>query len=331
MTRTETDLRDALRELERRADDHGAPSTTDLLTRIDEHRPGGQHSATRSARFPRWAAPLAAAAAVAAAAITVAAVDSGGSGPQHVGGLPTGAPTASKAPATPTATAPSPSPTTTAPPVASPPAATILDAAATKLDAAAFTPPPSKDYFYVRTNEVTTWTSVSGTKAGRGRTDTGGSVDVPGCRNGTVVSSGESGSCTLNDVPHYRADAPTVSQAWDAYLETIAPGAKAGGAQGKIIVSVLHQDLVAPKAAAALLRYTATCPGLHTITVRPVAGQKLVGVTCTSMTNGSYGLAFDATTHAFAGFVGVTQSGAQDGPAEIVAATGIVTALGDRP
>ena len=53
----------------------------------------------------------------------------------------------------------------------------------------------------------------------------------------------------------------------------MAPGAKAADAQGKIIVEALHQDLVAPKAAAALLRYTESCPGLHTVDVQPVAGE----------------------------------------------------------
>lgn len=49
------------------------------------------------------------------------------------------------------------------------------------------------------------------------------------------------------------------------------------------------------------------------------------------MTNGSYGLAFDATSHTLVGFVGVTGSGQQDGPAEIVGKTGIVTTIGDKP
>lgn len=323
MTRTENDLRDALRDLERRADERGAPSTSELLTRVDERRNTGhaRQSATRMSRFPRWSAPLAAAAVVAAAAITVAALDAGGGTGGNAAGQPSVEPTVG-----PTATS-----SPVSPPSASTLAAVVLNDASTALAATSWTPPSAKEFYYVRTNQGTTWTSVSGARAGRGKTDTGEVGDVPGCRDGRYVSVGQSGSCDLNDVPHYRNDAPTVPQAWDAYLETMAPSAKADIAQGKIIVQVLHQDLVAPRAAAALLRYTETCPGLHEVAVAPVAGRTLVGVTCTSMTNGSYGLAFDASTHGFVGFVGVTESGVQDGPAEVIAETGIVAALGDTP
>ena len=72
-------------------------------------------------------------------------------------------------------------------------------------------------------------------------------------------------------------------------------------------------------------------PGLKTLIVRPVAGQKLTGVTCTSMTNGSYGLVFDATSHELVGFVVVTGNGKQDGQAEIIRQTGIVSAIGRTP
>ena len=49
------------------------------------------------------------------------------------------------------------------------------------------------------------------------------------------------------------------------------------------------------------------------------------------MTNGSYSLAFDATSHAFVGYVVVSRRGQQDGPAEIVRKTGIVSAIGRTP
>ena len=86
----------------------------------------------------------------------------------------------------------------------------ILDEAAAKLDAApAWTAPDPQDFFYIRTTDATTWTSVSGTQAGDGRAADGGKIWVPGCDNGQIVSAGESGPCTLNDVPHYLGDAPT--------------------------------------------------------------------------------------------------------------------------
>ena len=49
------------------------------------------------------------------------------------------------------------------------------------------------------------------------------------------------------------------------------------------------------------------------------------------MTNGSGGLTFDATTHAFVGFVTVTSNGDQDGPAEIVQQTAIVSGVDVTP
>lgn len=329
MNRTENDLRAVLRELEQRADRHGAPSSADLLAATLENRLGeSRQPAPR--RLRRWLPPFAAAVAVAAAATTAVLISPQSSSPSNTlapqpGGQPTAGHTrAHRPPVVPHHSAPS-SP-------APPSAADILDDAAATLDAApGWAPPAPQDFFYVRTNEVTTWTSVSGTQPGRGRTAGGQTVPVPGCDHGQIVAIGESGSCTLKNVPHYLDDAPTSPAKWDAYLEQLAPGAKAANAQGKIIVEVLHQYLVAPKAAAALLRYTASCPGLHTLTVRPVGGAKLIGVTCTSMTHGSYGLVFDAASHDFLGFVGVTGSGRQNGPAEIVRQTGIVPAIGRTP
>src|SRR3954451_18562047 len=70
---------------------------------------------------------------------------------------------------------------------------------------------------------ATTWTSVSGRQAGDGRAANGIKISVSGCRHGRIVSAGESGTCTVNDVPHYLADAPTAASAWDAYLERMAP------------------------------------------------------------------------------------------------------------
>ncbi|MBE7189964.1 hypothetical protein [Jatrophihabitans endophyticus] len=50
------------------------------------------------------------------------------------------------------------------------------------------------------------------------------------------------------------------------------------------------------------------------------------------MTNGSHCLAFDATTHAFVGFVPVDhKTGTQDYQAEIIGRTGIVAKPGERP
>lgn len=200
-----------------------------------------------------------------------------------------------------------------------PSAVTVLDDAAARLDAApTWTTPDPQDFFYVETTQATTWTAVSGTQEGDGRTADGHKIWVPGCKDGQIVSGGRSGTCTLNDVPHYLGDAPTAPSAWDAYLEQMAPGAKAANAQGKIIVQVLHEDLTAPKATAALLRYTESCPGLHTLAVAPVAGENLIGVTCTSMANGSYALAFDAGTHSFVGFVPIIASGQQSAPVQAV-------------
>lgn len=329
MNRTENDLRAVLREFEQQADRHGAPSSADLLaaTLPDRPRESGQPAPRR---VRRWLPPLAAAAAVAAAATTAVLISPQGGDPSHSrapqpGGQPTAGHTRAHRPAVvPHSSAPSsPAPAS---------AADILDDAASKLDSGqGWSPPAPQDFFYVRTNQVTTWTSVSGTRPGRGRTADGHTVSVPGCDHGQIVANGETGTCTLNDVPHYLGDAPTAPAKWDAYLEQLAPGTKAAHAQGKIIVEVLHQDLVAPTAAAALLRYTESCPGLHTLTVHPVRGEKLIGVTCTSMTNGSYGLAFDAASHEFVGFVVVSGSGRQDFPAEIVRRTGIVPAIGRRP
>lgn len=326
MSRNENDLREALRELQQRADHQGAPSTASILSHATEDRPewpGG----SSAQRFQRWLTPLAAAAVVAAAAVTTITLGTEHSSPAQrrdtqTAGQPTVAHTA--APALPSQH-PSATPSTTS-------AVTILDDAAAKLEAApTWAAPAPQDYFYVHTTEATTWTSVSGTRAGEGRNANGVKIWVPGCQDGQIVSTGESGTCTLNDVPHYLGDAPTTPTAWDAYLEHIAPGSKADNAQGKIIVGVLHQNLTSPKAAAALLRYTASCPGLHTFTVQPVERQKLIGVTCTSMTNGSYGLAFDAASHALDGFVVVAPGGRQSGPAEIVRKTGIVSAIGQTP
>jgi hypothetical protein len=322
MTRNENDLRDALRELEQLADRRGAPSTASLLTAASDDRPGElRDSASR--RFPRWLPPLAAAAAVAAAALAAVTLSSGRGSSSHPADQRAGG-QRHRTVGTSHHSVVKANPTTSA--------ATILDDAAATLDSApAWTTPAPQDFFYVRTTDATTWTSVSGSREGDGRTANGAKIWVPGCSGGQIVSGGESGTCTLSDVPHYLGDAPTDPAAWDAYLEHMAPGAKAADAQGKIIVQVLHQDLIAPKAAAALLRYTESCPGLHTLTVRPVAGEALTGVTCASMTNGSYGLVFDATSHALVGFVVVTGNGQQDGAAEIIQQTGVVPAIGRRP
>lgn len=315
MNRTENDLRDTLHELGRRSIEQEAPSLHSILAETRERPdPLGRGVAAR------WLAPVTVAAAVAVAAgITTIAFrnEHNGSGPQT---LPVAAPRVTSA---------APQPSAQTPP---PAAVTILDAAADRLDAApAWTTPDPQNFFYVETTQATTWTSVSGTRAGSGRTADGLPIVVAGCKDGDFVSTGQSGACTLGDVGHYLADAPTTPSAWGSYLEQLAPGAAAANAQGKIIVQVLHQDLTAPAAAAALLRYTAGCPGLHTLAVDPVAGKDLVGVTCTSMTNGSYGLVFDADSHAFAGFVVVEKSGKQRAPAELVRKVAIVTAIGQKP
>jgi hypothetical protein len=334
MSRTENDLRAALRLLEQRADRQGAPSAATILDTAAEDRPGRRgNDVSRS--FPRWLPPLAAAALVAATAATAVTLST-----QHSHSSQPHRPQAGSHLHA-TATAPQPSPTANAATSAAPPsptanpttsAVTVLEDAAAKLDAApGWTTPAPQDFFYVRTTDVTTWASVSGRRAGAGRTADGTKVWVSGCVDGRIVSAGESGTCTLNDVPHYLGDAPTKPSAWDAYLEHIAPGAKSADAQGKIIVQVLHQDLLAPKPTAALLRYTTGCPGLHSLAVGPVAGQKLIGVTCKSMTNGSYGLVFDAASHAFVGFVVVTGNGQPDGRAEIIRRTGIVPRIGRTP
>ncbi len=328
MIRNENDLRDALRELEQRAVEHGAPSTVSILAQVTEDRPGRPHGSAAARRLAPLAAAAAAVVVVAAAvtAVTLRTEHSGSSHQRHLqaAGQPAGVHTTARHIAPPSH---HPSAQTNAPT-----AVTVLDDAAAKLDAApTWTTPDPQDFFYIETTQATTWASVSGTHAGDGRTADGHKIWVPGCKDGHIVSGGQSGTCTLNDVPHYLGDAPTAASAWDTYLEHIAPGAKAAHAQGKIIVEALHQDLTAPKAAAALLRYTESCPGLHTLAVAPVAGKNLTGVTCTSMTKGSYGLAFDANTHSFVGFVGVTGSGRQSGLAEIVRKTAIVAAIGQRP
>jgi hypothetical protein len=332
MNRTENDLRSAMRELEQRADEHGAPSTASILSAATGDRVRGRR--TWVSRHSRWLLPLAAAAAVAAVVTTIALSGGSGDSPRPHGAAqshspaPSGEPTSAHT-AIQRTTPPSHRPSA---PSSTSAAAEILDAGASKLDATGtWTTPSPHDFFYVRTTDATTWTSVSGRRPGDGRNADGVKIAVPGCKNGQIVAHGESGPCTLNDVPHYLADAPMTPSAWDGYLEQIAPGAKGADAQGKIIIEVLHQDLVAPKAAAALLRYTATCPGLHTLTVRSVQGRELIGVTCASMTNGSYGLAFEKTTHALVGYVSVTSSGQQTGPAEIVIKTGIVPAIGRTP
>jgi len=336
MTRTENDLRAVLRDLERRADEHGAPPVAAL---VGDAQSGvlQTHPDPRSVRrrVPRWVPPTATVAAVAATAIAVVTIGNWSGGPDH--GTPAGGHRAPTLPnALPSAIVHPLSASATHGGAARPQsasAAAILGDAADRLDAkTGWTAPATSDFYYVRTTDATTWTSVSGRQAGGGKTADGTPITVSGCRHGQIVSTGEAGSCTLDQVPHYRADAPTKPAAWDAYLEHIAPGAKAAHAQGKIIVSVLHQDLVSPTAAAALLRYTETCPGLRTVDVQPVGGRDLIGVTCTSMTNGSYALAFDASSHAFVGYAGMdSTSGQQVGSAEIVEQTGIVTAVGQIP
>lgn len=371
MNRSEKDLRDALGELDRRAVEHGAPSTDAILDRIAVVRAGHQRRES-DRRVPRWIPPLAAAAVVAAAGVTAAVIATGSNGPSHhdaqAGGSSAPTQSAAPRPSRSRTAAPSSSPVSSSPvlstpvssksvPVQVPPAvstsvpaatatydppanprtraaaAAVLEGAATRLDAM----PPSRqpgadEYYYRKTTDAVSWTSVSGRKPGAGHNSEGMDLNIPGCRHGRYVGGGTSGSCTLNDVPHYRADAPTTPSPWDAYLEKIAPGAKAADAQGKIIVGVLHEDLISPAASAALLRYTETCPGLHLVQTKPVDGEQLTGVSCTSMTNGSYGLAFDASSHAFVGFVPVDyQTGKQDDTAEIVRRTAIVKAIGDKP
>jgi hypothetical protein len=276
-------------------------------------------------------AAAAAVAAVAAAAVTLSMQHNGspGRGTAQAGGRPTGSRTAAHAAVTP------PAPTVSDHPqrkTDEPTPATILDDAAAKLDnAPSWKTPDPQDFFYVRTTDATTWTSVSGAQAGEGHAADGTTIWVPGCANGQIVSTGESGSCTLDSVPHYLGDAPTKPSDWDAYLEQMAPGSKAADAQGKIVVQVLHQDLIAPEAAAALLRYTESCSGLHTVAVQPVTDEKLIGVTCDSMTNGSYALVFDTGSHELVGYVTVTGKGEADGRAEIIRQTGVVPAIGHKP
>lgn len=325
MTRTENDLRDALLDLERRADAVGAPPTATLLA-------AAMHPAAtaRARRYPRWLPPLAAAAVVAAVAIA-AVVLSTGSSPSASPRNPAAGQNHTAPRATHHASTPSPTASRHHRAATTSDAAAILDDAAAKLAAQPWTAPKPDEFFYRRTTDATTWTSVSGVRPGYGRADNGTRIWISGCRHGHLVGGGELGRCTLDDVSHYLADAPTTPSAWDAYLEHMAPGSRAADAQGKIIVQVLHEDLVSPQAAAALLRYTENCPGLHTLDVAPVGGEQLTGITCTSMTNGSYGLVFDASSHAFAGFQGVTQSGQPDGSAEVIRKTGIVPAIGRTP
>lgn len=344
MTRSEDDLRAALRQLEQRADRQGAPPADVLIAAVGADR--GHHGAgARPAHVRRWLAPLATAALVAGAALAAATLTGGQHGSAQPDGAPVGAPNASTVHTRHTAHTPSthpshvPSTSETASRAAPTPdrasriAAGILDDAAAKLAAQPWTAPDPDQFFYVHTTEATTWTSVSGTRAGYGRTSDGGRIWIDGCDHGRFAPGSDSrGSCSMSQVWYYLADAPTTPSAWDAYLEGMAPGARAANAQGKIIVQVLHQELVSPKAAAALLRYTESCPGLHTLHVAAVRGEALVGVTCTSMTNGSYGLAFDAATHAFAGFVPVDhETGKPAGAAEIVLNTGIVSKIGQVP
>ena len=321
MIRTENDLRNTLHELGRRSVEQNAPSLESILAGVTKERPGRLSRSVAA----RWRAPVAVAAAVVVAAgVTTMTLrnEHNGSSPQR---LPVAAPRIASTAQHPSAQHPSARTT-------QPSAGTVLNAAAARLDAApAWTTPSPQNFFYIETTEATTWTSVSGTRAGSGQTADGHTIWVAGCKNGHIVSPAESGTCTLGDVGHYLDDAPMTPSAWGTYLEQLAPGAEAANAQGKIIVEVLHQDLTAPKAAAALLRYTASCPGLHTFAMDPVAGKNLVGVTCTSMTNGSYGLVFDANSQAFLGFVGVTMSGKQSAPAELVRKIAIVTAIGQKP
>lgn len=335
MTRTENDLRAVLRDLEHRADEYGAPPVAALVGEADRGVLQAQPD-PRSARrgVPRWLPPAATVAAVAATALTVVTIGHWSGGSDHgspAGGHPVPAPPKVSSAVVHSVSASVAHGGAARPQSAAP--AAILGDAADRLDAATgWTPPAPSDFYYVRTTDATTWTSVSGRQSGRGKTSDGTPIWVSGCRHGQIVSTGESGSCTLDQVPHFRADAPTQPGAWDAYLEHIAPGAKAAQAQGKIIVQVLHQDLVSPQAAAALLRYTETCTGLRTVALEPVSGLALVGVTCTSMTNGSYALAFDASSHAFVGYAGMDAgSGKPVGPAEIVEQTGIVPAVGQTP
>ncbi|MGN6607361.1 MAG: hypothetical protein ACTHMS_10190 [Jatrophihabitans sp.] len=321
MNRTEDDLRAALDDLAARADREGAPPATsligDVVTRSTEQQPTGHRRTT-------WLLPLSAAALVVAGVAVASTV--GGDDHASTTGPASHRTASAVGTRPPTAAAPS---TTKAAPLT--PARALADAAA-QLDHAPWTEPRPTSFFYRQTTDATTWTSVSGQRAGRGTNADGEPIWISGCRDGRLVSTGESGECTLADVPHYLADAPTVPAAWDAYLEHMAPGSRAAGAQGKIIVQVLHQDLVSPQAEAALLRFTAGCPGLRLVDVQPEDnGRALVGLTCPSMAAGSYGLVLDATTHAFVGFQPVTPDGTPQGRAEVVVRTRIVAAAGQAP
>lgn len=304
------------------------------------------HRPSRREQTRRWALPAVASLATAAAVVTVIVVATGTAHPG--GGTPAGDPNGSLTAPSSLSSRSAPdtgSPRSTATPSSSSAASSQLNAAeaAGILESAAvrlatqpdFAIPDPAAFFYRRTTQATSWTSVSGTKEGRIEDRTTGTLSVAACVNGQIVVSGGGGSCTgTADTPHYLADAPTTPAAWGPYLLAFAPGARANDAEGKIITSVLHDFVTQPRAQAALLRYTATsCPGLHTFPVSAVNGEALIGVTCASMTHGSNALAFDATTHAWVGTVPVdyTGPGKQDGPAEIVLATGFVTTIGQRP
>ena len=315
------------------------PARVRLIEAIG-HRPSARD------RARRWALPAAASVATAAAAVIVLVVATGSS---HRAGPPAGDPGGSlSAPPSVASSAPTsaghraPRPRRRAPrarPRRAPTAAAavaILDDAANRLAAAPdFPAPDPAAFFYRRTTQASYWTSVSGHKPGQINDITTGTMSIPACVNGQVVVSGGGGSCSgTDDTPHYLGDAPTTAAAWGPYLLAFAPGARDNNAEGKIITSVFHDFLAQPHALAALLRYTATsCPGLHTLPVSPVNGEALIGVTCASMTHGSNALAFDATTHAWVGTVPVdyTGPGLQEGTAEIVLATGFVTAIGRTP
>lgn len=339
MTRSENDLRAALHELEQRADQQGAPSTEVIIATVDAAR-NRPHPVPRPSHLRRWLAPLATAALVAVAALTAVTLTGGQHAPSQEGRGPASTTNPSiTQPSNTSPARPSTSPRqdlSTVKPKPNPTAAaaSVLDDAAATLAAQPWTAPHPDQFFYVHTTKATTWTSVSGITAGYGQTSDGRPILIDGCIHGQAVHGHPvpASYCSTHRGARYLAAAPTTRSAWNAYLERLDPGAKTANTQGKIIAQVLHDDLLSPTAAAALLRYTTFCLGLRTLAVAPVQGNALVGITCTSMANGSYGLVFDATTHNFTGFVAVDhQTGKATGAAEIVLKTGIVSKVGQRP
>ncbi|OLZ49613.1 CU044_5270 family protein [Amycolatopsis keratiniphila] len=175
------------------------------------------------------------------------------------------------------------------PAAAADPVTVLRNAAAAALKSPAAPPRPDQ-FVYTKTKqpdgERESWRSADGTHDGLIKMADGGSIPLPGCRNGRaqVYKGGEPldgvmEPCTPS--PGHRADLPTDADAMFAYLNAGRGGHDGDfNAMGKDVLSLANESYLSPAVRAALYGAAAKVPGLRAVDhTQDAAGRPGVGIT----------------------------------------------------